>query len=164
MNKKETVLDSLFRAKKELEDSKIKEEQHALGYINEAIKWIQVITGDYNEYKDNEHQIFINEESYCNIVVEKNGELYFKGSGYELLDILIREKHRLLGKYVRIKKDSFYNIYKIIETFPFEYGIKGRHICGAEAPKPVLCKLEGVNTGRVLDELYYEDELIYENN
>lgn len=43
MNKKETVLDSLFRAKKELEDSKIKEEQHALGYINEAIKWIQTI-------------------------------------------------------------------------------------------------------------------------
>lgn len=43
MNKKIIVLNSLFRAKKELEDSKIKEEQHALGYINEAIKWIQIL-------------------------------------------------------------------------------------------------------------------------
>lgn len=43
MNKKVTILDYLFRAKKELEDSKIKEEQHALGYINEAIKWIQIL-------------------------------------------------------------------------------------------------------------------------
>lgn len=38
-----TVLAYLFLAKKELEDSKIKEEQHALGYINEAIKWVQTI-------------------------------------------------------------------------------------------------------------------------
>lgn len=43
MDKKETVLDYLFRAKRELEGSKIKEEQHALGYINEAIKWMQTI-------------------------------------------------------------------------------------------------------------------------
>lgn len=43
IDKKIIVLDSLFRAKKELEGSKIKEEQHALGYINEAIKWMQII-------------------------------------------------------------------------------------------------------------------------
>ncbi len=38
---KQEVLNLLFRVKRELEDSKIKEEQHALGYINEAIKWLQ---------------------------------------------------------------------------------------------------------------------------
>lgn len=163
MNKKETVLDSLFRAKKELEYSKIKEEQHALGYINEAIKWIQTITGDYNKYRDNEHQIFINEESYCNIVVEKFGKPYFKGNGFDLLNILLREKYRLIGKYVKIKDGYDQTVYKIINTFPYRLG-SGRRICGAEVPLPVLCKLEEVNTGKILDEEYYEDELFYENN
>jgi len=41
MKDKDILLIILSYSKEKLENTKIKEEQHALGYINEAIKWVK---------------------------------------------------------------------------------------------------------------------------